>query len=461
MKTTIIFLAFTLICATNLFSRATVNIIDDALFRAELTFSGDIDGDGDNDVIATSNADPKVVWYENLDGLGNFSSEILITAQEVGVTAVEIVDLDGDNDLDLVISSNSGGRIAWYENLDGQATFSAPNLIVTGLSAPIDMVTNDLNNDGYMDVIVSSKPQNKISWFENLDGNGTFASENIAVPYAPEPDRVECADVDGDNQIDLISISQSDRKIVWFKNLDGMGDFSVYHVINSEIHFDEMGFSIGDIDNDGDIDVISTSYQQSRLSWYENLTGQGDFAPRINISWNLRDVRAIHLTDLDNDGNLDIVYSKYRTYTDYYDQIGWFKNLGGGTGSFASEEVLLEDGQSKFINSGDLNGDNQSDIIATFREEDTLFWLDSSAALNVESQELFNVSIHPNPSSDVVNVQTDKIISKLDVFNVRGQLLLSAIAQKSIDISSLNSGLYLMRIWDNQGNYQLEKIIKE
>jgi hypothetical protein len=71
------------------------------------------------------------------------------------------------------------------------------------------------------------------------------------------------------------------------------------------------------------------------------------------------------------------------------------------------------------------------------------------------------VNIYPIPSSDIVNVQTDKIISKLDVFNVRGQLLLSAKDQNSIDISSLNNGLYLMRIWDNQGNYHLEKIIKE
>ena len=108
MKTKNILLVLTLISSVNLFSQATASIIDDDFFRVRLTLSGDIDGDGDEDVIASSNANQKVVWYENLDGLGNFGEAILITTQEVGVTAIEIVDLDGDNDLDLVISSNSG-----------------------------------------------------------------------------------------------------------------------------------------------------------------------------------------------------------------------------------------------------------------------------------------------------------------------------------------------------------------
>ena len=333
-------------------------------------------------------------------------------------------------------------------------------MIFTGLGAPIHMITRDLNNDGRIDVIASSKPHNKISWFEHLDGTGTFGSEQIAASYTPEPDKVEFADVDGDNQKDLISISQTDRKIIWFKHMNGTGDFSIYNIINSEINYDEIGFSIGDIDNDGDIDVVSASSNDGRLSWYENINGQGDFAPRINVSWNLRDVRSIHLTDLNNDGNLDIIYGKYDANpSTINDQIGWFKNLGGGTGSFQSEEVLLIGGKTNFVTSGDVNGNNQPDVIATLSDEDTLIWLDT-ATLSSNSEEQIEFSVYLVPSSDIINIQTNSIISKIDIYNVHGQMLLSSKERASVDISSLTNGIYMMRVWDNLGNYSLEKIIK-
>ena len=108
---------------------ASLNVIDDNLFRAQTVFPADIDGDGDIDVIATSTTDSKVVWYNNLDGLGSFSSEIIITTEVMGVASLQIVDVDGDTDLDIVAVSDTDGEIVWLENLDGQANFGSKQLI--------------------------------------------------------------------------------------------------------------------------------------------------------------------------------------------------------------------------------------------------------------------------------------------------------------------------------------------
>ena len=84
----------------------------------------DLDGDDDLDVISAGYDDGRLVWYENIDGTGTFSS-----GQDIGVLdsaqSVVAADVDGDGDMDVVACDYDGGRIVWYENTDGQGTFSA------------------------------------------------------------------------------------------------------------------------------------------------------------------------------------------------------------------------------------------------------------------------------------------------------------------------------------------------
>ena len=75
----------------------------------------DLDGDGDADVLATSNSDDKIAWYENT-GDGTFSAQRAITTEARGPHSVHAADLDGDGDADVVSASRDDDRIAWYEN---------------------------------------------------------------------------------------------------------------------------------------------------------------------------------------------------------------------------------------------------------------------------------------------------------------------------------------------------------
>jgi len=87
---------------------------------------GDLDGDGDIDVMGTSpfTTNPTVVWYENQDGNGNFGlANEVPTPLTQGENAIAIADIDGDNDNDLIIGSRNDDTLAWYENIDGNGTF--------------------------------------------------------------------------------------------------------------------------------------------------------------------------------------------------------------------------------------------------------------------------------------------------------------------------------------------------
>src|SRR5690606_14473550 len=65
-----------------------------------------------------------MLWFENLDGLGNFEQAQIIEDDLSYCESIYTADFDGDADKDIVVADYFGNYFAWYENLDGQANFS-------------------------------------------------------------------------------------------------------------------------------------------------------------------------------------------------------------------------------------------------------------------------------------------------------------------------------------------------
>ena len=86
-------------------------------------FAADIDGDGDMDLASASYNDNKIAWYENTDGKGTFGSQQIVTTNAGGARSVFAADIDGDGDMDLASASYNDNKIAWYENTQGIGTF--------------------------------------------------------------------------------------------------------------------------------------------------------------------------------------------------------------------------------------------------------------------------------------------------------------------------------------------------
>ena len=187
-------------------------------------YPSDIDNDGDIDVLSASTRDDKIAWYENTDGLGNFSSQKIITTNADGAKYVFAVDIDGDGDSDVLSASAFDNKIAWYENTDGQGNFSSQQIISTTTEFAKFVYSADLDNDGDKDVLAAAFGENKVTWFENTDGLGNFGTEQIITTETINPNSVFATDLNGDDSVDVLYASQTDDKIAWQEN---MGTLSI------------------------------------------------------------------------------------------------------------------------------------------------------------------------------------------------------------------------------------------
>ena len=351
----------------------------------------DLDGDGDLDVLSASTAyqDHRISWYENIDGQGSFGPLRIISASTDRfrhAVSIAAADIDGDNDLDILFTSAGDEHtLVWYENTDSKGTFGEPHSIAV---RPRDAAANtsvssvDLDRDGDLDVLWSSSDLRMIDWYENIDGRGTFGpSQSIALKDHISDDRnsIVPADVDGDADVDVLSASA--HRIVAYENTDGRGAFVEKQVINSDVPLSIAG---GDIDGDGDLDIVAASssllndHSNGKIVWYQNVDSRGRFGEEQVITTQTRGDNIIATGDVDGDGDLDVL-----SISSSDGRIAWYEQRLMGDvnddGVFDSADLtrVLQSGryEDEFVGNsgfdeGDWNGDGEfdsSDLVLAFQ----------------------------------------------------------------------------------------------
>lgn len=391
-------------------------------------FAIDLDGDGDKDVISASNADDKIAWYKN-DGFGNFGAQQLISTLTDYPTSVFAIDLDGDGDNDVISVSVLDNKVAWYEN-DSLGNFGPQQIISTSVFYPYSVYAIDLDSDGDNDVLSASILDNKIAWYENL-GNGSFGNQQIITTQALQPKYVCAIDLDGDGDNDVISASTLDNKIAWYENdslgvfgppqiisssfepssvyagdLDGDGDNDIVSnssgiagmvwfenngsgIFGYPILIDSLiisrGLSCADFDNDGDLDIAATN-NSANINWYTN-DSMGNFGSPQNITFGINAPSSLFLSDLDNDGQKDIVCGSGSN-----SGIVWFKNYGFGAFVLEDTVAIFSGNGIRDLSAADFDGDGDEDVLVTISDVDKIVWYENDGQGNFGSQQIISDS---------------------------------------------------------------------
>jgi len=352
-------------------------VISTSADYARSVYADDLDGDGDQDVLSASTRDNKIAWYENIDGLGTFGPQKVITMIAHAAVSVYSVDLDGDGDPDVLSVSFNDDKIAWYENTDGLGTFGPQKVITNSADAAVSMHAADLDGDGDIDVLSSSIYDDKLAWYENIDGLGTFGPPQIVDlndVYARSS--VYTADLDGDGDTDVLSASSYDNKIAWYENTDGLGSFVTKQVITTSADGVNSVRS-ADLDGDGDLDLLSASNNDNEIAWYENTDGFGTFGPQQVIAMSTSGVWSVHAADLDGDGDQDVMSASFGS-----DKIAWYENTDG-QGTFILQQVIITmivNGACS-VHATDLDGDGDPDVLSASTYDDKIAWYENTDGL--------------------------------------------------------------------------------
>ena len=431
-------------------------IITTNAIYTECVYSKDLDGDGDMDVLSTGNH--SVLWFENLDGQGNFSPQQVVTTYTGGGAANSLYsdDIDGDGDMDVISASYFGDVIVWNENIDGQGNFGPQKIITENANGPVKVLAIDLDGDGDLDVLSALHFDKKIIWNENLDGQGNFGNQQIIISTEYNVDSVYASDIDDDGDMDVISCSYD--KIAWSENIDGQGNFGSQQIIDSDI---EEGRDVhaADIDGDGFIDVLSASFLDG-IAWYKNIDGQGSFGvPQILVDYTeVWDIRTIHVTDLDVDGDMDVLSASFGD-----DKIAWYENTDG-QGNFSSQQIISTNTIAPVtVYTEDIDRDGVMDVLSASFGDAKVAWYENFNILTVNELKELDFVIYPNPTNDILNIsnENDILINSIKVYDLLGRLVLEEKDNfNQLNISKLNSGVLFVKIKTTEG-VVTKKIIKE
>ncbi len=212
---------------------------------------GDIDNDGDMDLIASGRVAGGLDKYIN-DGIGNFINTSF--GEGLFNTSIALGDIDNDGDLDLIVTGDDGGinKLHKYINDNSSTNFSGPYSFGTGVQFGA-VSLGDIDGDGDLDLIVSGS--GRLDKYIN-DGTGTFTGTAFGTGVSISAQAL--GDVDNDGDLDLIIGGRAGASTLKKYLNDGSGNFPAVNNLNSIIGWSTYRgvVVLGDLCNDGDLDLI-------------------------------------------------------------------------------------------------------------------------------------------------------------------------------------------------------------
>ncbi len=328
---------------------------------------GDVDGNGTLDVVLAKGRHWPLnnVILRN-DGKGHFTAENLADAPDRTYSAA-IADLDGDGDLDIVVSNDSPDKKLIYLN-DGKGHFHVSSTFGDPDWNTRYVTVADLNGDKRPDLIVANRSSNpaapRPSFVCLNDGKGVFPS---CAPLATQSATIiVAADLDGDGTIDLFVPHRDGRQNLIFWN-DGSGKFTAAPASVGPAVSQVRAAAAGDINGDGIIDLVVGDEKNGMFIYLG--AGKRTFEVPVALGTGSGAPFAVGLADMNRDGKPDIIVGRQEAVGSV------FFNLGAGRMPKFSDRPWGDGKGSVYgVAIGDLDGDGWPDIAAARSEAPNGVW---------------------------------------------------------------------------------------
>jgi len=335
----------------------------DSLTGPGVVTSADLDNDGDLDIIAATN-EGIIQWYRN-DGTGDFGYATQFDIEQ-HFNSVVAYDIDGDGDTDIVAlnddpADTGSGVFVYSNNFIGSGTVSFIETSFEGTNGlgeqgATNLAIGDIDGNGLVDLVVSfsdSDNSSVVAFEQNTVWNWTkTVVDTFETLYA-----VDLADIDGDTHLDIVVAEFNGLdQLRWYKN-DGSPTpaFTRTNIAAQNVIYD---LKTGDVDGDGDADIVTIDWNTDSVIWFENSSGATPtFTARV-VETGVADLLSdVHLEDIDGDGDQDILVAD-RNASDVI--------IYDNDGNQRFDKRTLDSNVSgvESVATADIDGDGNLDILA-------------------------------------------------------------------------------------------------
>ncbi len=389
----------------------------------------DFDGDGFSDVVATiqggGTGTSGLVWYENECTSAPCSSvtwaaaanlEEDLSAEGGRAQGLAVGDLDGDDDFDVVLSNGNGDDVFSYIN-DGSGSFTRDDVVTSVTDAVRSIFLADIDDDDFPDVLVhqggsaddvryslnpcTSAPCSitSLTWgsLTGLDGDDGDLNPGNSIEYWS---RIMASDVDNDGFLDVVGAAAgASDDLIWWENpctdaggngtpCTGFGNFT-QRDIDLALGDDPNTVFTGRVGSDSDTDILVGRHDGTILLFHSDGASPPSFTRRDLVT-GLNRVRHLILTDVDTDGDEDLVVATGGSK----DDVSWFDNDGGTDSAVTFSETIIDSSiaEANSVWIGDFDQDGLRDILAAGRVGDVVGWYEGTNTPTAVSSHSFTVT---------------------------------------------------------------------
>ncbi len=333
-----------------------------------------------------------------------------------------VADLDGDGDLDLLVGEEYGS-LQYFQNTGTKTSpmFGAPVQNPFGISVTsayyVRPVFADMDNDGDQDLILG-----------DFYGGGILYQQNTGTATSP----MFAAAVTNPFGITPVAIAQLP--------------------------------TIADLDNDGDLDML-VGEENGNMRYFENTGSKTNpmFAAGVLNPFGLAPTyyfAAPAFGDVDLDGDFDLMVGEYYGAIQYFENTGTKTNPAFGVAQnnpFGIVSTL----DAAFPVMADFDDDGDQDLLVGEYYGTMKYFQNLDPTVSLLESPAFAFSLFPSPASEYFSIVTQETIVKIEIISLTGQLVeLIEKPKERIDISKLNNGTYLVKLYNASGEASVRKLNK-
>lgn len=287
---------------------------------------------------------------------------IAIESSASNITGIYADDLDGNGFKDIVVCERLNNKISLWLNNGGKELTWKKVVIDNNYYRPLYLTIKDLNGDGRKDILASSSEGNTLALWKNEGGDLSRWTKQIIDSSLIGAHAIDAADFNSDGFIDIVATSAGSNSIYWWQNDGGNPIHWQIRIVDSLFTTTQTCRAV-DLDKDGLTDILAAASAKNEIAWWQNKGGTPVAWEKFIIADQNDGVGFPHwieAVDMDKNGYLDVVGSMYST-----GEIAWWKNVNGSKNHWSKNLIVPNFLGVLTIQCADIDNDSFIDVVGT------------------------------------------------------------------------------------------------